>query len=80
MVVIGTPGIGKSIWLIYLLILLAKADRCVVLDSVQNKDVQGNRKYLFSKYVLSSPNPLLLCDCLQYEGLGFEWLSCLQLQ
>ena len=47
--IIGTPGIGKSMWLIYLLILLAKADRCVVLDKVQNKDVQGNRKYLFSK-------------------------------
>lgn len=49
MMVIGTPGIGKSMWLIYLLILLAKADRCVVLDKVQNKDEQGNQKYLFSK-------------------------------
>ena len=49
MMVIGTPGIGKSMWLIYLLILLAKADKCVVLDMVQNKDVQSNSKYLFSK-------------------------------
>ena len=49
MMVIGTEGICKSIWLIYLLILLAKADKCVVLDTVQNKDVQSNRKYLFSK-------------------------------
>ena len=49
MTVIGTPGIGKSMWLIYLLILLAKADKCVVLDKVPNKYVQSNSKYLFSK-------------------------------
>ena len=47
--VIGTPGIGKSIWLIYLLILLAKAGRCVVLDAVQDKNVKDNLKYLFSR-------------------------------
>ena len=39
MMVIGTPGIGKSMWLIYLLILLAKADKCVVLDKVQIKSL-----------------------------------------
>ncbi len=49
MMVIGTPGIGKSFWLIYLLCLLAKTNICVVLDSVPNKDVQGSRKLLFSK-------------------------------
>ena len=49
MLVTGTPGIGMSMWLVYLLVLLAKADRCVILDTVQNRNVQSNTKYLFSK-------------------------------
>ena len=49
MSVTGSPGIRKSVWLIHPLVLLAKADICVVLDNPPNKDVRENRKYLFSK-------------------------------
>ena len=45
MIVTGTPGIGKSMWLILLLILLAKAGVCVVLDSAE----RGQDKLLLSK-------------------------------
>ena len=65
MLVTGTPGIGKTSWIIYLLWKLANAGKTVLLDL-------GHQLYLFSRQAFDffGAATNLLLSCLQFCELS----------